>query len=715
MADNNSTRTASTVLEFRVDMNKAYDEIAELNLKLDEQKAKVAALNEAYKDQGKTKEYYKELAKIKEQTKDYNDQIRSLTKSIANEKKANDQREGSLVSLRGELSNLTKAYDQMARAEREGAEGQALQKKIAAVYNELKRAEEATGRFQRNVGNYGMQMVSAFDAAGGAASEIINPIKGVTMGLQTMSKTPVIAILGLLAKLINSVAKAFTGMESAMDNMNGVFGIFKGLGVESTRVMQKFAGVVGKAAEYLGRAAEKLGLITDAMREQQAIGREQIALRNMEREALVQNAKDSLEVARLRNEAEDRTRFNEKQRLEMIQRANDLEMAMADRELAIAQKRYDIAKRQAAQTENDTETNNALAEAEANLYRVREDYYNRTRRLKEKMSTLNASVAKGEKAAAAEVGESMDDAAKLAEEAYKRAIEVKTKELETRLKLVKDNKEAELIIEEDLLRARHEAEMHALELQEGTQNLRLLKEEEFQQNLAALREEYWQQEDDALAAEVDAILEQLEREKKAEELIEAERVKMHEAAAAAIGSAIGSLGNLAAAFGDQNRELAKMAKVLALAQIAVETGVATAKGIKSAQDVPFPGNLAAVASTIGTILSGMASAVSTVKGAKFAQGGKVSGPGTATSDSIPARLSNGEFVMNAAATAMFQPVLAALNAAGQRAPGSDPGTGFAFLAEAVAAGMQGADVRVAVDEVGRVQARVAEINQIAQA
>lgn len=712
MADN--TKTASTVLEFKVDINKAYDEIAELNIKLDEQKEKVRELNEQYKDQGKTKEYYKELAKIKEQTKDYNDQVRSLTKSIENEKKANDQREGSLVALRGELSNLTKAYDQLSRAEREGAEGQELQKKIAKVYNELSKAEKETGRFQRNVGNYGMQMVTAFDKAGGAVGEVINPIKNATSALGVMSKTPVIAVLGLLARLINAVAKAFTGMESSMDKMNGIFGIFKGLGVESTRVMQRFAGVVAKAAEWLGKAAERLGLITDAMREQQEIGREQIELRNMEREALVQNAKDSLEVARLRNEAEDRTRFNEKQRLEMIQRANELEQGMADRELAIAQKRYEIAVRQAAQTENSTEANNALAEAEANLYKVREDYYNRTRRLKEKLSTLNASVAKGEKTAAAEVGETMDDTTKRAEEAYKRAIDIKTKELETRLKLVKGNTEAELIIEEDLLRARHEAEMHALELQEGTQNLRLLKEEEFQQNLAALRERYRQQEDDALQAEIDATLAQLEREQQAEERIEAERVKMHQASAAAIGAALGSLGDLAAAFGQENRELAKMAKVLAIAQIAVETGVATAKGIKSAQDVAFPGNLAAIASTVSAILSGMASAVSTVKGAKFAQGGLVSGPGSATSDSIPARLSDGEFIMNAASTAMFQPILSALNAAGQKTPGSDPGTGFAFIAEAVAAGMQSADLRVSVDEVGEVQARVDEIRQMAQ-
>jgi len=45
-----------------------------------------------------------------------------------------------------------------------------------------------------------------------------------------------------------------------------------------------------------------------------------------------------------------------------------------------------------------------------------------------------------------------------------------------------------------------------------------------------------------------------------------------------------------------------------------------------------------------------------------AAGGFVSGPGSGTSDSIPAMLSNGEFVINAASTKRFMPLLEAINA-----------------------------------------------------
>jgi tape measure domain-containing protein len=59
----------------------------------------------------------------------------------------------------------------------------------------------------------------------------------------------------------------------------------------------------------------------------------------------------------------------------------------------------------------------------------------------------------------------------------------------------------------------------------------------------------------------------------------------------------------------------------------------------------------------------------------FASGGWVSGAGTGTSDSIPAMLSNGEFVINAKATKKFLPILQAINSGkfGKFAGGGLPG------------------------------------------
>jgi hypothetical protein len=57
-----------------------------------------------------------------------------------------------------------------------------------------------------------------------------------------------------------------------------------------------------------------------------------------------------------------------------------------------------------------------------------------------------------------------------------------------------------------------------------------------------------------------------------------------------------------------------------------------------------------------------------VNAQKKAQGGMVTGAGTETSDSIPAMLSNGEFVVNARSTRLFQPLLTAINGYGVNTP-----------------------------------------------
>ena len=92
------------------------------------------------------------------------------------------------------------------------------------------------------------------------------------------------------------------------------------------------------------------------------------------------------------------------------------------------------------------------------------------------------------------------------------------------------------------------------------------------------------------------------------------------------------------------------------------------------------------------ILANIATAINTVKSAKFATGGLVTGPGTGTSDSVPAQLSNGESVMTARATSMFAPILSSFNQMGGGVPinvaqSSNQSIGEDMLARAVAKGM----------------------------
>jgi hypothetical protein len=212
---------------------------------------------------------------------------------------------------------------------------------------------------------------------------------------------------------------------------------------------------------------------------------------------------------------------------------------------------------------------------------------------------------------------------------------------------------------------------------------------------------------------------QMERDYQDQKKVLAKKeVEIETAKAKAIASAVGALSDLLEESAEDNRAMAMASKILALAEIAINSGVAIAAGIKQAQSVPYPANLAAIATTIATILTGITSAIKTVESAKFAGGGLVQGAGTGTSDSINARLSNGESVMTANATTLFTPLLSALNQLGGGVPivAATPQQqmGEDMLAAAVAKGMALAPRPVvAVTDIARAERRVEVIEDVA--
>ena len=130
------------------------------------------------------------------------------------------------------------------------------------------------------------------------------------------------------------------------------------------------------------------------------------------------------------------------------------------------------------------------------------------------------------------------------------------------------------------------------------------------------------------------------------------------------------------AAGEQSRDALIASKVLAIASVAIQQGVAIANAVKTVTSSSFSiwDMIANIATAVTTVVTTMASAIKSIKSAKFATGGifngdgYVSGPGSGTSDSINARLSNGESVITARATSMFAPLLSAMNVAGGGVP-----------------------------------------------
>lgn len=164
-------------------------------------------------------------------------------------------------------------------------------------------------------------------------------------------------------------------------------------------------------------------------------------------------------------------------------------------------------------------------------------------------------------------------------------------------------------------------------------------------------------------------------------------VQMQLAKTQAIGSIMGSLSGMLEQFGDDNLAMLKFSKALAIAECMINQGIAianiTKEGSKAPWYIAIPTIISGVTAVIAQIVSAkkainqaeaqIAEAEAekankktgtvTVKG--YSTGGLVKGEGTGTSDSIPARLSAGEFVIPAKTYKMFSPVINSIYRTGQ--------------------------------------------------
>ena len=114
----------------------------------------INSMSEAQRKSVSGENAVKQYAGLKAQLKVASDEMRSFAKEQENIIKIQQASDGSLTQLRRQLSLLTGQYDNLSKDLRSGATGKELIVQIQAVTKELSEAEQASGRFYRNVGNY---------------------------------------------------------------------------------------------------------------------------------------------------------------------------------------------------------------------------------------------------------------------------------------------------------------------------------------------------------------------------------------------------------------------------------------------------------------------------------------------------------------------------------------------------------------------------------
>ena len=228
-------------VKIQVNNEKAIRKIVESQKQIDELKKKQTELTEAFKEGAiSEEEYRKGMEEYRTQIEQSAFKVRALRKEIQNNLRIEEEQKGSLKQLRAALSNLTAEYDRLSQAEREATKGKRLEDKINGVTKALKGAEEETGRYYRNVGNYDNAIKEAIGLNSDFAKtlfEIAEGGTGATTKIKAFGKT-------LLSLIKSPSFMAVAGIVGVGSAFKWWYDYNAGL-VEATRLTKQLTGLSG--------------------------------------------------------------------------------------------------------------------------------------------------------------------------------------------------------------------------------------------------------------------------------------------------------------------------------------------------------------------------------------------------------------------------------------------------------------------------------------
>ena len=386
------------------------------------------------------------LVDLEEGSEKYNDTVKQvqaaqnkLNQIVSDAKTSSKAAEGSYNALQQQMNALKKQWKETS----DEAERADLGKQIVKINDKLKDMDGSIGNYQRNVGNY----ASAFASISPAAGTAVNAVKGLSGAFKALIANPVGAIIMAIVSAVKLLKSGFENSESASNKLKQAFSALQPI-IDAVKnvitnvaeafgdlalkvvpkvtsaisgVMQFFEKSVIKAKNMWAKVKKFFGAISDEelqqtladneaelkaieekyakqedLMQEAAAKRQDIAKREQQlvkdrRRFLVNEAKTEAEVSELKAKAADKEKYTDEERAKFLSEAIEKEKKINDTKLALAQREYQLAKDKAALTANDAAANDALAQAEANLYKVKKEYNDKSRELITQLNEANKS------------------------------------------------------------------------------------------------------------------------------------------------------------------------------------------------------------------------------------------------------------------------------------------------------------------------------------
>ena len=455
---------------------------------LDELREKVVSAGYSFSSLKSAKNYIDRLRAslidLDETSEEYEERVEEIDKvqdklnkaMKATGDKAKDA-EGSYNALSKKMSELKKAFKET----NDEAERDKLAKQIVGINDQLKEMDASIGNYQRNVGNYegaftkGLAgITSQIQALGNPLAIAKNGVNALGKAFKALITNPVGAFIMAIVVAVKALKKGFEQSETASNSLKKAFSAFQPVINAINNAFTGFAKLVGniaekaipalvnglqKAGDWMMTLLNKIGIVSDkklesfrksieaqkeAVKTTQDLTDRDIKLTEKRRKFQVNEAKTEMEVSELRSKAVDKDKYTAKQREKFLNQAIAKERKLNDEKLALAQEEYDILKKRSELTDNDAETNDALAAAEANLYNTKKEYYAKEREL------ISQKIAAGQELSAAEkqILEEQKEELKKVEEIKNRAELSQLSSKDRELKILEDKyKEEKALLE----------------------------------------------------------------------------------------------------------------------------------------------------------------------------------------------------------------------------------------------------------------------------
>ena len=355
-----------------------------------------------------------ELDNAKVGSEQYNNALKNVNKVQDELKEATNASSLSLEEARTKIDTTDKSYNELSATMRElkkafkSATDETAKADISAnidkVNTKLKDLDASNGEFSRNVGNYAGGMKEAMDSFGGSVGNVSGAFGKLKMAFNTIVAHPIMLLIAGVVMVIKTIVDAIKRNEEATMSLKEAFSAFNPVldlvkrGFEALGVVVvKVIGGIAKGVEWIGKALSDS--YADAAEKAEKLAKAENDIIKRERLFTVERAKLEAEVSELKAKAAEKDKYTNKERLAYLDEALKKEKKIANEERAIAEEKFRIAKANAERSANDAATNDALAEAEANVYKARKAYSDKTKELNaQRVEAINAMKAE-EKAA----------------------------------------------------------------------------------------------------------------------------------------------------------------------------------------------------------------------------------------------------------------------------------------------------------------------------